>query len=410
MRIEEPRIRTQLDRLLQSRTLAASDSLRRLLRYLGEKTLAGEADQLKEYAIGIDVLGKPPTYDPREDSTVRHQIGRLRHKISEYYQEEGRLDEVSVTLPKGSFRLDFARREVDNVQQVRQQARGWRKAALVLAALFVCTVVARVAVAMRSQASQLWTSDLEDLWAPILGSSRPTVICVGTPLFVRFPLAGYFRDHLLNEWEDVERSPKIASLWQTLGGPPVTPWTNFTGAGEAHAVFHVARLLGARKANLSLVRSSALSWDQIASHDIIFIGPPKFNLQLKEVRVEHDLILDVQGIHNLRPQPGEPELLGMQQTLDRPADGETHALISVMPGVGGSGAIIVLAGNTGPDTLAAAEWMTQPGAGAELARRLRAAGGQIPRYYQAVLKVRYRNLFPVETSYVLHHVLTPRDR
>jgi len=101
MDIGEAEIRAQLDRLLDSRALGPSESLRRLLCYFAEKTLAGEADQLKEYTIGIDVLAKPPMYDPRGDSTVRHQVARLRQKIAEYYQEEGRRDGVFVSLPKG---------------------------------------------------------------------------------------------------------------------------------------------------------------------------------------------------------------------------------------------------------------------------------------------------------------------
>ena len=56
----------QIERILHSETLRASEALRRLLRYLADKTFSGEADQLKEYTVGIDGLGKPATYDPRQ--------------------------------------------------------------------------------------------------------------------------------------------------------------------------------------------------------------------------------------------------------------------------------------------------------------------------------------------------------
>src|SRR5689334_5541363 len=67
--------------------------------------LSGEADQLKEYSVGIDALGKPATYDPRHDSTVRIQVGRLRQKLAEYYRTEGKDDLLIVDLPKGRFKL-----------------------------------------------------------------------------------------------------------------------------------------------------------------------------------------------------------------------------------------------------------------------------------------------------------------
>ena len=47
-----------LERVLESRTFRNSDALRRLLRFLADKMLAGEADQLKEYSVGIDALGE----------------------------------------------------------------------------------------------------------------------------------------------------------------------------------------------------------------------------------------------------------------------------------------------------------------------------------------------------------------
>lgn len=84
-----------------------SETHRRLLTYLSEKSLAGEADHLKEYTIGLEAFGKPPHYDPQEDSIVRNQASRLRLKLLEYYRDEGRSDPIMVDLPKGGFRLTF---------------------------------------------------------------------------------------------------------------------------------------------------------------------------------------------------------------------------------------------------------------------------------------------------------------
>src|SRR5436309_319254 len=95
----------EIDRILESGIFRNSDALRRLLRFLADKMLAGEADQVKEYIVGIDGLGKPSTYDPRHDSTVRIQVGRLRQKLAEYYRTEGKHDPLVIDLPKGRFKL-----------------------------------------------------------------------------------------------------------------------------------------------------------------------------------------------------------------------------------------------------------------------------------------------------------------
>src|SRR5512142_1700580 len=107
MVVREELHQEEVERILHSETFRNSDVLRRLLRFLADKTISGEADQLKEYTIGIDALGKPSSYDPRQDSVVRIQVGRLRQKLAEYYRTEGKDDPVLVDLPKGRFRLYF---------------------------------------------------------------------------------------------------------------------------------------------------------------------------------------------------------------------------------------------------------------------------------------------------------------
>src|SRR5438270_10763053 len=100
-------VREQIERLLTSKTFQNSEVHRRLLQYLADRTLAGDADRLKEYTVGLEAFGKPPTYDPKHDSIVRLQMGRLRQKLAVYYQSEANGDPVRVTLPKGAFKLVF---------------------------------------------------------------------------------------------------------------------------------------------------------------------------------------------------------------------------------------------------------------------------------------------------------------
>ena len=97
--------RAQVERVLQSRIFRSSEVLKHLFGYLADQSLAGTGDSLKEYTIGIDAFGKPSDYDPRLDSTVRIQIGRLRQRLSEYYRDEGKDDPLVVDLPKGRFGL-----------------------------------------------------------------------------------------------------------------------------------------------------------------------------------------------------------------------------------------------------------------------------------------------------------------
>jgi TolB-like protein len=96
-------VRHQLERLLASPIFTGSARLRRFLEFVVEKSLAGEGDRLKEYVIGVEVFDRDAQYDPRIDSIVRVEAARLRAKLAEYYQGEGRDDSVVLTLPKGGY-------------------------------------------------------------------------------------------------------------------------------------------------------------------------------------------------------------------------------------------------------------------------------------------------------------------
>lgn len=101
-------IQEQLSRILASPQFALSDRRQRFLRYLLEETLAGHGPQLKGYTVGLEVFGKPPSFDPNIDPAVRIEAGRLRDKLREFYEGAGRDDPIHIELPKGSYALEVS--------------------------------------------------------------------------------------------------------------------------------------------------------------------------------------------------------------------------------------------------------------------------------------------------------------
>jgi TolB-like protein len=97
------RIRAQLELVLAADMFANAGRISRLLRYVVERTVAGEGDQLKEYVVGTEVFDRGTTYDPRLDSIVRVEARRLRAKLDDYYQGPGKDDDIVITMPRGSY-------------------------------------------------------------------------------------------------------------------------------------------------------------------------------------------------------------------------------------------------------------------------------------------------------------------
>jgi len=96
-------VQAQVARILGSRLFASSAALSDLLRFTVEKTLGGEAGQLKEYRIGTAVFRRPQSFDPADDSIVRVQARKLRKRLELYYATEGRQDPVRIVYVPGSY-------------------------------------------------------------------------------------------------------------------------------------------------------------------------------------------------------------------------------------------------------------------------------------------------------------------
>ncbi len=107
MNIPEAEVRAEVDRILASKGFASAGRMSRLLRYIVDKTIAGQADQLKEYAVGIEVFDRDASYDPRLDSIVRVEAGRLRSRLDEYYSGEGAGSAIRINLPRGGYVATF---------------------------------------------------------------------------------------------------------------------------------------------------------------------------------------------------------------------------------------------------------------------------------------------------------------
>ena len=103
-------VRAELARLLASPRLARAPRLCELLRYVVERTLAGEADGIKGYTIAMDVFGRGAQFDAAGDSLVRVEMGRLRRALEAHYAAEGRDSPLMIVIPRGTYVPRFVRR------------------------------------------------------------------------------------------------------------------------------------------------------------------------------------------------------------------------------------------------------------------------------------------------------------
>ena len=424
----EEMVRLQLERILQSESFRGSESMRHLLTFLADKFLSGDADQLKEYSIGIDALGKPSSYDPRSDSTVRVQIGRLRQKLAEYYSVEGATDTFLLEIPKGQLRLmcrpmpSLPASETSNfsaAKSVSDPTPDWRRRTGVLAVVASAALILATALGFllwrdaqdKVRLGSKPPSEVDKLWASFLGSGRPLKISFESPMFIGFDSRRLFRDMDVNQWNDAVKSPEIAAVGKALKAPQIQQRYHYAPFQEVNSAFLLGKLLSLRK-EAYLVRSSQLSWEQMADTNWVFIGsPPFFGEVLAGIPVERQFVVEAKGVRNVHPKAGEPGYFvdshtqGTYSPLGFSEDGEVYAVVTNAPGPAPNSDIRIFESNITSARLGAVQSFTDDALAAVIIKKLAGASGTLPHYYQVLLRVKYKDSVPVESAYVLHREL-----
>lgn len=102
-------VEAQLQKILQSPAFRSAPRHSRFLAFVVRKALAGQADSVKEYSIGLEVFDREADFDPAADPVVRSEARRLRFRLAEYYRTHGTLDPIHIDLPKGTYVPVFSR-------------------------------------------------------------------------------------------------------------------------------------------------------------------------------------------------------------------------------------------------------------------------------------------------------------
>jgi hypothetical protein len=194
---EKTAIHLQMERLLANPYFSHSRRFPSFLRFVIKHTISKQTDMLKERTLGMEIFGKSADYDTASDPIVRVTATEIRKRIAQYYQDPGHENELRISLPIGSYIPQFhwpavAKEEVP-VQPttapeppalaipdatpaeppVHHHRWHW-KTAFIVGGL----ALAIVGVAL----TLLWNSThrtaYDYFWGPVLSSSDPVLFCV----------------------------------------------------------------------------------------------------------------------------------------------------------------------------------------------------------------------------------------
>src|SRR5580700_9837536 len=99
--------KAELEAVFASGIFSRAPGLAHMLNYVCTKYFDGQSDQVKEYNIAVEALGRSPDFDQKRDSIVRVEAHRLRRRLSEYYEGEGASHRIRIVLPSGQYVPQF---------------------------------------------------------------------------------------------------------------------------------------------------------------------------------------------------------------------------------------------------------------------------------------------------------------
>jgi hypothetical protein len=102
----------ELEAVLASGIFNRAPNLALLLTYVCARYFEGAGEQIKEYNIAVDALGRPADFDQKRDSIVRVEAHRLRKRLREYYDADGAAHALHIDIPPGQYAPRFVMRGV----------------------------------------------------------------------------------------------------------------------------------------------------------------------------------------------------------------------------------------------------------------------------------------------------------
>jgi hypothetical protein len=406
-----------IERIAASSSFQKSARVKELLRYIAERTLHGQPQDLSEHRIGSAVFGKPEDYSVVEDSSVRVHVRQLRLKLHEYFDGEGREEPVIVEIPKGAYTTLFRTVEQKAAAEPAQavplkQAIWLRLLPWALATVFFVSTLA--ALFFRPAAAPPPPWPLAALFNP---ANRPVQVVVADvnygmtrlvdeqPVTLERYLSPSYRSG--EDFSNVHPTDREARMMKYLSGSLLTSYADLV------VVSTLMRVSGNARDSLVIRSARELRPRDLEEGSFVFVGSPSSNpwvsyFQDKLNFEEHEGVVgeSLKFFQNMHPKPGEQQNYhGLNFTG---SSGEDYASISLLPVPTGRGSVLILQGLQQEGTEAAGRFLADAGNRQKLLEALGITGapGQ-PIYFEALIRTQAVAGAPNATSIVATRLIHP---
>jgi len=271
--------RAALKEVLASETLSRSAQLRKFLGYVCETAIAGHTDEINEYAIGVEALGRQPGYSLAEDSAVRSRAYELRQRLEKYYATENPGAAIRISIPKGSYVPVFTRRGTETPEPAAEaRPIPWKRVALVQAVVLTAGAL-WIAWLLRREPAQAGhaSSEVRQAWGPLASPGiDDALVCVATKMHL------LVRPNLPRESTEL-RFPAFSELYPLFRRHrplpaeeklQMEPADSSVAFGEVSAIATVARTLSGFGKSYQILPERIAPLAALRDRNAVVIGIP----------------------------------------------------------------------------------------------------------------------------------------
>ena len=358
-------------RIAQSQTFHRAPRLREFLLFIVERTVTGRGNELCEYEVGVQALGRPPRFDPSVDSGVRSLAHELRAKLHEYFEGEGQSEPILLNVPKGGYVPEFVPRgaptsAITPAPPIRPD---WRRTAVAIGAVVGVLVIVWLVMSWQGHdrvARGLKTPDSTSLasWIFSQSSGDVNIVMADAALVVTnsyrkniLTLDEYLRFAEQQPLPLPQTRPDGAAL-DFPGGRLITMFQN-----SAFAVSLAT--LGVRQGwAVKLRHPRLLQARDFREGNFVVLGNPWSTpwVYLFEDRLNFRFSEDPDGgrwaLKNTIPQPGEKPIYWSPPGVSR--NGVSYARLAVLPNLTRTGVVVLISGLHAEGTEAAGDAILSP--------------------------------------------------
>jgi hypothetical protein len=408
----EQELEKHLQKLAQSTQFTRAETLKRLLVYLW----AHRNEEISEYAVATEALGRRSDFDPKTDASVRVQISRLRRKLKDFYELEGSSDPFMLHIPMGTHSLIVVSSAPGSLDPIAMLPAVQEETTLASLTRSLQPILAGVCLVLfvltswllwdrheRGKILQHATVSPTSFWRNFIGSGTPIKIVLPTPVFFGYPNLPriHIRDVEVNDFQAWANSNEIQSLAKD-GGSPTLDYS-YTVTSDTLAALDLARYLDSVGISdqVAFEVTDDSSMNVLEKNSVVAFGAHATLHPFRDYLATMNFTLapNEAWVDNAHPTPGE------LQRYEITVQGRTHhidlGIIAVLPARGPDLKLLIMQSR---HTSALVSLLTSQ-VGNSLFEKIYRSHGS-PRYFEMVVNIETEGDHVIRTWPVALHPYT----